>query len=62
MAIINGTLLKYAAISTRWCYGGLQPNLGNGIQVYGDILFRSEFVVFEQYSDFVGLAVAPKRY
>ena len=43
---IGAEFLNYAQISDYWCYGGIQSNEGYGLQVYGDVMFRSGFFGF----------------
>ncbi|KAI9684397.1 MAG: hypothetical protein M1829_002207 [Trizodia sp. TS-e1964] len=45
-AIIPGNLLNFAQTGTNTCFGALQSNGGSGLQIYGDIIFKSQFVVF----------------
>ncbi|KAI9665534.1 MAG: hypothetical protein M1831_001677 [Alyxoria varia] len=43
---IGEGFLNYARVTEKFCYGGLQSNEGYGLQVYGDVLFRSGFFGF----------------
>lgn len=38
------------------CYGGIQSNLGHGLNVLGDIMFASQFVVFDAGEMQIGFA------
>ncbi|KAJ2997553.1 hypothetical protein NUW58_g624 [Xylaria curta] len=47
---IPGEYLNYAPTdeSGESCFGGLQPDGGGGISIYGDIALKAAFVVFDQ--------------
>ncbi|KZF23268.1 putative extracellular aspartic endopeptidase [Xylona heveae TC161] len=46
-AIVPGNLLSYTQVSSTTCYGGLQTIAGAPFQVFGDILFKAQFVAFD---------------
>lgn len=56
MVTIPPEFVNYAEIDDTgtWCYGGIQDNGGNGLQIYGDVFFRSTFVVFENSTGSAG--------
>ncbi|KAF6230977.1 hypothetical protein HO173_010885 [Letharia columbiana] len=57
MATISGSLLNYTSVpGTSDCYGGIQSNLGHGLNVLGDIMFASQFVVFDAGAMRIGFA------
>lgn len=57
MLTIPGSLLNYTPVpGTPYCYGGIQSNLGNGLNVLGDIMFASQFVVFDAGALRIGFA------
>ncbi|MCJ1443222.1 MAG: Type I transmembrane sorting receptor [Stictis urceolatum] len=47
-AVVPGTYIKYGPVNTgsTTCYGGIQPNIGIGFSIFGDIFFKSQFVIF----------------
>ncbi|MCJ1355514.1 MAG: Type I transmembrane sorting receptor [Icmadophila ericetorum] len=45
-AVVPGSYLNYAPISSTQCFGGIQSNTGIGFSIYGDIFLKSQFVVF----------------
>jgi len=46
-AVVPGTYLNYAPVSSTKCFGGVQENTGIGFSIYGDIFLKSQFVVFK---------------
>jgi len=62
MATIPGTLMNFARAGTDqntgtpFCFGGLQSNGGSGLQIYGDVFFKSQFVVFDGSGPSLGVA------
>lgn len=56
MATIPGELINYQGLGGGMCYGGLQSSQGQPIQILGDILFKSQFVVFDQRGPSIGFA------
>ena len=46
MATISGSILNFSRVDRNRCAGGLQGNQGSDLQIYGDILFKSQFAVF----------------
>jgi len=58
-ATISGSLLNYNEISSSTCFGGLQSNAGQGVQIFGDVMFKSQFVVFDNTNNSPRLGFAP---
>ncbi|KAL8655668.1 MAG: hypothetical protein Q9226_002955 [Calogaya cf. arnoldii] len=60
MATVPGDLMNYQRISNDGvksrCFGGMQSNKGGSLQIYGDIIFKSQFVVFDGANKTVGVA------
>ena len=56
MATVPGELMNFQKLSKNTCYGGLQSNMGQQLQIYGDVLFKSQFVVFDGGKRAVGFA------
>ncbi|KAI4259314.1 MAG: hypothetical protein L6R42_004632 [Xanthoria sp. 1 TBL-2021] len=59
MASVPGDLMNYMRVSNGArgvCFGGLQSNSGGSKQIYGDVLFKSQFVVFDGANKTVGFA------
>ncbi len=48
-AVVPGNYITYAPVdaSGRTCFGGLQSSTGIGINIFGDIFLKSQFVVFQ---------------
>jgi hypothetical protein len=57
-ADIPGSLLNYAPISdgSSTCFGAVQSNGGNSFQIFGDIMFKTQFVVFNGKTKQLGFA------
>jgi hypothetical protein len=46
MAHINGSDIEYARVGGNTCFGGIQGNGGQGLQIYGAVLLKQYFAVF----------------
>ena len=55
-AVVPGSYLNYAQISSTRCFGGLQPDTGIGFSILGDIFLKSQFVVFSATGPQLGFA------
>lgn len=55
---------SYADTNGEWCYSAVQSNMGSGgslgVQIYGDVMFRSAFVVFVNDTEYPSLLVGEK--
>lgn len=58
-AVVPGSYINYAPVSSSTCFGGIQRNTGIGFSIYGDIFLKSQFVVFNGASS-PQLGFAPK--
>ncbi|KAL9046630.1 MAG: hypothetical protein Q9214_000582 [Letrouitia sp. 1 TL-2023] len=56
MATIPGELMSFQRLGANVCFGGLQSNLGQPLQIYGDVLFKAQFVVFDGGRKRIGFA------
>lgn len=60
---VPGSYIKYAPVSSGGStyFGGLQPNTGIGLTIFGDIFLKSVFAVFDasQSSPRLGFAAKP---
>ncbi|KFX95014.1 hypothetical protein O988_06033 [Pseudogymnoascus sp. VKM F-3808] len=54
-ATIQGKFINFAQVNANTCFGGVQPTTGN-LQIYGDIFFKSQFIVFNGGNNTLGLA------
>lgn len=57
---IPAALINYAQVDKTYCYGGIQSNEGYGLQIYGDLLFRSAYFIFYGTAGSESLGVAQK--
>jgi Eukaryotic aspartyl protease len=57
-AVIPGNMVTFAQVDTQTCYGGVQSNGGSNLQIYGDVFFRTQYVVFNGQAK--TLQLAPK--
>ncbi|KAI1134724.1 acid protease [Hypoxylon sp. FL0543] len=55
MATVKGTDINFAQVDDQTCFGGLQATPA-GLQVYGDIFFKSNFVAFNGGNNSLGFA------
>lgn len=60
--IVPGSYMNYAQVSTTpvstngTCYGGIQSNMGLGFAILGDVMLKSQFVVFDAGNARLGFA------
>lgn len=54
--VIPGDFINYAPVEGTTCFGGIQPNTGIGFSIFGDILIKSQFVIFDGGATRVGFA------
>jgi hypothetical protein len=53
---IPGSYMNYSQVNSRWCYGGIQNQGDIPFSVFGDILLKAQFVVFDMSGMRVGFA------
>ncbi|KAG5806825.1 hypothetical protein H9Q74_009309 [Fusarium xylarioides] len=55
---IPGSFLNYARVISKfgYCFGGIQSDVDFGFSIFGDILLKSQFVVFDGGNTRVGFA------
>ncbi|KAF2103514.1 aspergillopepsin A precursor [Rhizodiscina lignyota] len=58
MATIPGNMVTFAQVDANTCFGGVQSNQGSGMQIYGDVMFKTQYVVFDGSTP--QLMLAPK--
>ena len=44
---VPGDYMNYEPVDDVWRYGGIQPDTGLGFSIFGDILFKAQYVVFD---------------
>ncbi|KAG0648954.1 Propenicillopepsin-JT3 [Hyphodiscus hymeniophilus] len=45
--VVPGSYLAYGPVSSQWCYGGIQSQGSSPFSVFGDVLLKAQFVVFD---------------
>ncbi|KAI0007655.1 acid protease [Xylariaceae sp. FL0662B] len=55
MATVKGSDINFAQVDDQTCFGGLQAS-PVGLQIYGDIFFKSNFVAFNGGNNSLGFA------
>jgi len=58
-AMIPGDMITFSKVTQSTCFGGIQSNGGAKIQIYGDVMFRTQYVVFDGGNK--QLHIAPKN-
>jgi len=48
--VVPGKHINYAPIGDGTCFGGMQPNDGIGMSIFGDIFLKSKYIVHEMGS------------
>ena len=61
-AVVPGSYINYAPVSegSSSCFGGIQSSEGVGVNIFGDVFLKSQFVVFEDASGGPRLGFAAK--
>ena len=57
-AEITGADMTFAKVNSNTCFGGLQSNGGGGLQIFGDVLLKQYFAVFDAGN--MSFGIAPK--
>jgi hypothetical protein len=55
MALIRGSDIKFEQVDAATCFGGVQATT-TSLQIYGDIMFKSQFVAFNGGNNSIGMA------
>ncbi|KAI4725999.1 acid protease [Aureobasidium sp. EXF-10728] len=56
MANIPGSGITFSPVTSKTCFGGIQSNSGSDVQIFGDVLLKHHFVVFDGESQCLGMA------
>jgi hypothetical protein len=57
--MVPGNMITFAQVNQDMCFGGVQSNGGANLQIYGDVMFRTQYVVFDGGNK--QLQIAPKN-
>ena len=60
VATVPGNMVTFAQVDAQTCFGGVQSNQGSNLQIYGDTMFKTQYVVFDGTPNAPQLMVAPK--
>ncbi|KAK5118239.1 hypothetical protein LTR85_008219 [Meristemomyces frigidus] len=55
-ATLTGSQITFAQIDSETCFGGIQGNSGEGLQIMGDMLLKHFFAVFDGGNESFGIA------
>ena len=63
MANIPGNQITFATVdrANTTCFGGVQGNMGAGLQIYGDVMFRAQIVAFNGGNQSLGFGAKPRQ-
>jgi hypothetical protein len=63
MAKIPGNTVTFATVdqANTTCFGGIQGNQGAGLQIFGDTMFKSQFVAFNGGNQSLGFGEKPPQ-
>ncbi|MCJ1477724.1 hypothetical protein MMC13_006397 [Lambiella insularis] len=56
MGTLPGSGMIFAQVGGNTCYGAMQSNAGQNIQIFGDVMFKAQFVVFNIGDKSIGFA------
>ncbi len=61
-AVVPGSYINYAPVSSgsATCFGGLQSSAGVGVNIFGDVFLKAQFVVFDDAAGGPQLGFAAK--
>jgi hypothetical protein len=54
--VVPGNYMDYGPVTSYWCYGGIQSQGGSLFSIFGDVLLKAQFVVFDVGNLQVGFA------
>ena len=46
--VVPGSYIYFAAIGDGTCFGGIQSSAGVGINIFGDMFLKNQYVIFDQ--------------
>lgn len=54
--VVPGSYINYGSAGLNRCYGGIQSSDGLGVAIFGDILLKAQYVVFDAAKKQLGFA------
>lgn len=54
--VVPGRYINYGHINATTCYGGIQGSVGIGFSIFGDMILKAQFVVFDLGNKRIGWA------
>jgi len=54
--LVPGRYINYGHVNATYCYGGIQSSAGIGFSIFGDMVLKAQFVVFDLGQKRIGWA------
>lgn len=54
--MVPGPYMDYGPVNSYWCFGGIQSQGSSSFSIFGDVLLKAQFVVFDAGNSQIGFA------